>query len=47
MRTEYFRDAVYGHKWSEAKEQYKVLGSNWDRAVLPANEYIRLLRQIP
>ena len=47
MRTEYFRDAVYGHKWNEAKEQYKVLGSNWDRAVLPANEYIRLLRQIP
>ncbi len=47
MRTKYLRDAVYGHQWSVAKEQYRILGSNWDRGVLSKAEYVSLLRQIP
>jgi len=47
VRTKYFRNAVYGKRWDVAREQSKMLGSNWDRGVLSKSEYIAMLVSVP
>lgn len=33
------KSAVSGEHWDVAREQFKILGDNWDRDVFKDNEY--------
>ncbi len=39
LRTTYLKMAVEGGHWRVAREQFARLGSDWDRSVLPSDEY--------
>jgi hypothetical protein len=47
QRTKYLKWAVQTKNWEVAREQLKLLGSNWDRSVLDASEFKSLAASIP
>jgi hypothetical protein len=38
-RTYFLQDAYLGHHQDVVAEQYKILGKNWDRNVIPSDQY--------
>ena len=38
-RSRFAKSAVQGEHWDVAKEQFKILGDNWDRSVFDDSEY--------
>ena len=50
-RSEHYRSlfalsAAQGGHWDVAKEQLKILGADWDRAVFPGNLYAETLQKV-
>jgi hypothetical protein len=41
-RSLFAKSAVGGEHWEIAKEQFKVLGDNWDRSVFSGNQYAEM-----
>ncbi len=41
-RSLFAKNAVQGEHWDVAKEQFKILGDDWDRAVFEDNEYAEM-----
>jgi hypothetical protein len=41
-RSRFAKSAVQGEHWDVAKEQFKILGRNWDRSVFEDNEYAQM-----